>query len=60
MNFKILQIKLALDMVLIALVLFNPEVATSTKIFVALIGFDYTMLSSKRIDELENKEDKNV
>ncbi len=58
MGSKLLQIKLAVDMILVSLVLFNSEISMEVKIFVALVGFDYTMLSSERIDKKQQEEKK--
>lgn len=53
---KIFQIKLALDIVTVAMVLFSNEVPTVLKIGYAMSMFDYTMLCSKRIEQEQNKE----
>lgn len=53
---KLYQVKLALDMVLVSLVLFSPDIAIEMKIIIGMLGFDYTMLCSTRIDNFQQEE----
>jgi hypothetical protein len=53
---KLYQVKLALDMILISLVLFNPDIPIEMKVVIGMLGFDYTFLCSERIDKFEQKE----
>jgi hypothetical protein len=52
---KALQIKLAVDMILVSMLLFS-DLPLIYKIGIACTAFDYTMLCSKRIEEEQNKE----
>jgi hypothetical protein len=53
---KLYQVKLALDMVLVSLVLFDPDIAIEMKIIIGILGFDYTFMCSERIDKLQQEE----
>ena len=53
---KLYQVKLALDMILISLVLFNPDIPIEMKVVIGMLGFDYTMLCSTRIDNFQQEE----
>lgn len=55
---KVYQVKLALDMILISLVLFNPDIPIEMKVVIGMLGFDYTMLCSTRIDNFQQEESK--
>lgn len=57
MRSKLLQVKLVLDMILICTVLFSDS-PINLKIIVGMLGFDYTMMSSKRIEDEQIKEKK--
>lgn len=50
------QVKLVLDMLLICVLLFSPEVPQQVKVIVVLLGFDYTFMCSERIDKLQQSE----
>ena len=52
---KLLQIKLAIDMILTCMILFS-EMPIAYKIGIACVAFDYTMMCSKRIEDEQNKE----
>jgi hypothetical protein len=43
-------------MVLVSLVLFSPDIAIEMKIIIGMLGFDYTMLCSARIDNFQQEE----
>lgn len=58
MKSKIFQVKLVLDMLLICVLLFSPEVPQQVKAIIILLGFDYTYMCSERIDKLQQGEKK--
>lgn len=54
---RALQIKLAIDMILTCMIMFS-DLPMIYKIGIGFVAFDYTLLCSKRIEELQSKEDK--
>ena len=52
------QVKLVLDMLLICVLLFSPEVPQQVKVIVILLGFDYTFMCSERIEQFQKQEKK--
>jgi hypothetical protein len=54
-NSKLLQVKLAVDMILTCMLLFS-DMPMMYKVGIGFIAFDYSMLSSKRIEDEQNKE----